>query len=417
MLLQFSAQNHRSLRDKQTLSMVASTDRADDARLIPCPAIRGAVQPVAAVYGANASGKSNLVSAMLFMARAVLQSHQNWKPGGPVPWQPFLLADATPATATYEMSFITSGLRCRYGFALSPDRIEEEWLHTWPNGKKQVWLERQRDKFTFGKRLQGENEAIRKLTRPNSLFLSAAAQNNHAALSQVYGAFSDPNMVGRRAVSASSTAEWFIASELARLTETSNAAQLLALNDLMRASDTGVLGFSVGPPPESAPPGIPVQNVISFQHRSVEGKAPSLQWADESGGTQALLVLGVRLFKVLDVGGLFIIDELEASLHPSLARRIVELFQDPKQNPKRAQLVFTTHDTNLLGSTTGDPVLRRDQVWLTEKDEAGATTLYPLTDFSPRKQENLERGYLQGRYGAVPFLGPFVSGESSHTDT
>jgi hypothetical protein len=108
-------------------------------------------------------------------------------------------------------------------------------------------------------------------------------------------------------------------------------------------------------------------------------------------------------------GGLLLVDELERSLHPSLARKIIHQFNDPAANPKNAQIIFTTHDTNLLGTTLGEPALRRDQVWLTEKDSEGATVLYPLTDYKPRKAENLERGYLQGRYGAVPFLGDFLA--------
>lgn len=411
MLLQFSAQNHRSLRDKQTLSLVASADRVDDERLTPCPSIHGAVLPVAAIYGANASGKSNVVRAMSFMGEAVRRSHRYWKPSGPIPWQPFALADASSTTATYEMHFITSGTRYRYGFALTAEAIEEEWLYAWPKGKKQAWLERERDKFIFGKRLQGENEAIRRLTRPNSLFLSAAAQNNHAGLSAVYRAFAPPNLVVRRAAVELNWAERFLASDLQKLTDGPRGAQLLALKNLMLASDTGVVGFSVGPPP-----GTRAREAIGFQHRSTGGSERSLSWAEQSDGTRALMVLGLRLFKALEAGGLFVVDELEASLHPSLARRIVQIFQDPKQNPNRAQLVFTTHDTNLLGSMAGDPVLRRDQVWMTEKDDAGATTLYPLSDFHPRKEENLERGYLQGRYGAIPFPGDLVAGGSMRTE-
>jgi hypothetical protein len=106
---------------------------------------------------------------------------------------------------------------------------------------------------------------------------------------------------------------------------------------------------------------------------------------------------------------LLCVDELEANLHPMVALEIVRLFNDPKQNQHGAQILFTTHDTNLLGNVLGEPALRRDQVWLTEKDQKGATHLYPLTDFHPRADENLERGYLQGRYGAIPFLGRLVS--------
>ena len=119
--------------------------------------------------------------------------------------------------------------------------------------------------------------------------------------------------------------------------------------------------------------------------------------------------LALPILEVLHEGGVLIIDELERSLHPSLARDLVRFFNDPRTNPRNAQIIFTTHDTNLLGTTIGEPALRRDQVWLTEKDTEGATVLYPLTDYKPRKAENLERGYLQGRYGAIPFLGDFLA--------
>jgi len=126
---------------------------------------------------------------------------------------------------------------------------------------------------------------------------------------------------------------------------------------------------------------------------------------EESNGTQTFFWLAPRILDVIDTGGVLVVDELEASLHPMLAAQIVRQFNDPTTNPKNAQLIFTTHDTNLLGKTLGEPLFRRDQVWFTEKDKDGATVVYPLTDYIPRKDENLERGYLQGRYGAIPFLG------------
>jgi AAA15 family ATPase/GTPase len=104
-------------------------------------------------------------------------------------------------------------------------------------------------------------------------------------------------------------------------------------------------------------------------------------------------------------GGTLVVDELDASLHPQLTARLIQMFHDPSANTEAAQLVFSTHDTSLLGSIAGEPPLHRDELWLTEKDAAGATRLFPATDFHPRKHENLERGYLQGRYGAVPVLG------------
>jgi AAA15 family ATPase/GTPase len=177
---------------------------------------------------------------------------------------------------------------------------------------------------------------------------------------------------------------------------------------LLGTADTGIIDMraEVEGEPNSAFDGQALRfGRIDFKHRSKKGGHGWLPLAAESAGTLALLEVGMKLIDVFSVGGLLLVDELESSLHPALARHIVALFQDPVQNPKRAQLVFTTHDTNLLGSVVGEPALRRDQVWLTEKDDAGATTLYPLTDYRPRKEENLERGYLQGRYGAIPYYG------------
>jgi AAA15 family ATPase/GTPase len=147
---------------------------------------------------------------------------------------------------------------------------------------------------------------------------------------------------------------------------------------------------------------------VLLRHRTTGDGEAWLPLASESSGTLALLELAPRVIDTLRRGGLLCIDELEASLHPALALTVVRMFNEPTHNARNAQLIFTTHGTNLLGSIVGEPALRRDQIWFTEKDEGGGTHLYPLTDFHPRKEENLERGYLQGRYGAVPFLGELV---------
>ncbi len=128
---------------------------------------------------------------------------------------------------------------------------------------------------------------------------------------------------------------------------------------------------------------------------------------EESKGTKTLLRLALPILRAIRNGAILLVDELESSMHPMLADLIVRQFNDPEINKRNAQLIFSTHDTNLLGTLVGEPALRRDQVWLTEKDPRGATVLYPLTDFKPRKDENIERGYIQGRYGAIPFLGGF----------
>ncbi len=432
MLIQFRVENHRSLRDEQVLSLVATSDQRRVHVLRP-EGLGEALVPVVGIYGANASGKSNVLAAIAFMRRAVLDSQRRWDVDGTAR-DPFLLSSKVEQPSLYEVDVIVDGVRYRYGFQLSSSRIEEEWLFTWPHGRKAMWFERDGERFEFGKTLHGENEAIRNLTRPNSLFLSAAAQNNHAALLPVFRQFDTWRLsLIRRSIG-------LVSREIAkRLDARGGATDRAAILQLLRDADTGILDVRVesakwtgevlaegaadlailesyldayaqaAMPQASRAPGTPrTPGRVSFRHRSADDEHAWLPLSSESAGTIALLNLAPYVVDALCSGSLLCIDELEASMHPMLALRLVRMFNDPAQNPRGAQLLFTTHDANLLGTILGEPVLSRDQVWFTEKDDSGATHLYPLTDFHPRKEENLERGYLQGRYGAIPFLGDMV---------
>ena len=144
-----------------------------------------------------------------------------------------------------------------------------------------------------------------------------------------------------------------------------------------------------------------IEAAIEFAHRGLDGQKVFLTLDDESAGTRRLVLLLRLIFRTLDAGGVIVIDELDSSLHTQAAEAIAALFSSEEFNPQSAQLLATTHDTNMLRS----PYLRRDQIWFTEKDPSGATHLYPLTDFRTREGDNIERGYLQGRYGAIPFSG------------
>lgn len=421
MLLQFRVENHRSLRDELRLSLsAASFGGVDDARLIRTPGVPEALLPAIAIYGANASGKTNVLHALAFMREAVLLSYRAWDPEGGVQVEPFALSARRADPSMYEVDVVVDGTRYRYGFVCSAQRIEEEWLFAWPNGHKQTWIEREGDDYHFGRNLSGDNEAIRKLTRSNSLFLAAAAQNNHVQLMPLFRWFRAMQVDFRRARPFAVPYAWLAAGDVASTQlslfgeerggggkEPSDRDSIL---ELLRAADTGIIDVRVedserekalrGGSPRRPPK-------ILFRHRSAENGDEGI-WLPlevESSGTMALIELAPRLTRALAAGGVLCIDEMEASLHPMLALSLLRLFQDAARNPGGAQLVFTTHDTNLLGTTLGEPPLRRDQIWFTEKDDTGATQLYPLTDFHPRKHENLERGYLQGRYGAIPFLG------------
>lgn len=418
MLLQFCVENHRSLRDEQRLTLTAANlaERAD-VQLHRFPGLDDAVVPAAAIYGANASGKTNVLHALSFMRSAVLSSHRLWEPESGVPHQPFALDDHATKASRFEVDVLIEGVRHRYGFILSDDRVEEEWLFAWPQGRRQTWIERTGDTFEFGRNFQGENETIKGLTRPNSLFLSAAAQNNHVIALSVFSWFRRLETVMRgvrdSAVRQPTIADLF-GRQLMLFPEEDDVLRRdrAALVRLLRAADTGIVDIKIdeGETASHARAGGQLRRRVNllFKHGSKAGREAWLPLEAQSAGTLTLLDMGLSLVRCLRGGGVLCIDELEASLHPILALELLRLFHDVEENSSHAQLLFTTHDTNLLGNILGASPLRRDQVWFTEKDKDGATHLYPLTDFHPRREENMERGYLQGRYGAIPFLGKLV---------
>lgn len=419
MLIEFRAENHRSIRGELALSMAAvrANDGADP-RPRAVPASTDPLLPVAAIYGANASGKSNVLSALSFMRDAVVHSHRSWPPDGGVPRAPFAWGDSRERPSMFELTFVLGGERYEYGFAANSSCFLEEWLYAWPHGRKQVWFERDGQEFKTGEHLRGENRVVAAVTRANALFLSSAAQLQHAQLSPVYRWISRIRVEsgGHPAVrqrASAHLARLGLAPQQEQLGLFGNPdsvgreARFIAFLALLRAADVGIRDVKLVQ--EDGPVrgmGFATRPRVYLQHG--EGDDAWLPLEEESHGTQTLFHMAAPLLDVMDRGGVLVVDELEKSLHPLLALQIVRQFNDPTLNPKNAQLLFTTHDTNLLGTVVGEPALRRDQVWLTEKNESGGTELYPLTDYQPRKQENIERGYLQGRYGAIPFLGALV---------
>lgn len=417
MLVQFRVENHRSLRDEQILSLLANSKVESGAdRLIPLGKPGEALVPAAALYGANGSGKTSVLHGLAFMCDAVRRSHRTWEPGGGTPREPFMLSSKSQTPSRYEVDMMIGGTRFRYGFSLNSTRVEEEWLFAWPHGRKQSWFTRDGDRFEFGKHLGGENQAIQATTRDNSLFLSAAAQNNHARLMTVFRWFHAVRFELRRS-SAAGLDAWH-AAMLEELLSDSPEQPLSAAEDaarkrlraglvtLLREADLGIVDVRLQP--RGAAKRRAGEIDLVFRHRTADGRGAWLPLQAESAGTIALVGIAARLVGVLGRGGVLCVDEFDASLHPTLVLGLLRTLHDREKNPHGAQMVFTTHDANLLGTVNGESPLRRDQIWFTEKDMAGATHLYPLMEHHPRKSENLERGYLQGRYGAIPFIGDLL---------
>lgn len=418
MLLRFSVSNFGSFRDEQELSMIASALKDEPAGLIEAPELRAEkILPSVVIYGANASGKSNLVRALAHMKELVRNSHRRGEPGAPILLKPFLL---DPAYATrpsaFGIDFIWNGARYAYKFEAVGNEFMEESLHVWRGGPASLLFERKRQSFKFGRSLKGRNKIIEDLTRPNSLFLSAAAQNNHEELTDVAEFFNSVMIDLAHPMPTEMVSD--------RLAE--QGVDKKALN-LLHEIDTGITTTRVdeapldqrdiefreailgviqqqmgGPPPLELKSSFmnPIR-MLRLGHQATDGRTIFLNLLDESAGTiQLLLILG-PIFRALDGGRIAVIDEFGSRLHTRASEIILALFASKETNPRGAQLVVATHDTNLLNAKG----LRRDQIWFTEKDETGATHLYPLTDIETRKGDNLEKGYLQGRYGAIPFAG------------
>lgn len=418
MLLRFSASNFGSLRDEQELSMIASRAIKDDpSGLIGSDMLRNEkVLPAAVIYGANASGKSNFVKAMAHMQDLIRNSHRRSGPGEPVPLKPFLL-DPTyeQRPSAFRADFLLNGARYSYGFEATQEKFITENLYVWRGGPRTMLFERTNQTFDFGRNLKGRNKTIEDLTRPNSLFLSAAAQNNHEDLTEVADFFRLLSFdLAYHPIFGLST-EWLAVDALAE-----------KVLSLLKVIDVGVIDFLVQEEmPSHAEINLRVafrsalaekwdllnldqkpfldwkNQPVRFGHRAVDGQTKFFDIEDESAGTVQLLSILPPIAVALGLGTVVVIDEFGSRLHTRAAEMILSLFNSKETNPKGAQLIVATHDTNLLNAKG----LRRDQVWFTEKDPEGATHLYPLTDIETRKGDNLEKGYLQGRYGAIPFAG------------
>ena len=408
MLLEFQVSNFRSILEEQAISTksVPKLGDTDDSRPRILPGIDGAHLPAISLYGANASGKSNFLKALLFMRDAVLGSYRVWEPDSGVPRDCFAWG-GRELDSLFEVEFVAGGTRYQYGFRVDDERVKEEWLSSFLSGKEQMWFERDEQQFEFGSKFT-EGAQYESLTGSNSLLLSSASQSRNQAVWPVYlwfRAIGQLNIdrfspAASRYPSRHSRVHMLLAQEPEALNQIQKR-QLIRFRELLKASDFGILDMKVDDSGVSRNPAFLLKHQVDHDN-------PWLPLREESNGTRTMFSIALTILRAIDDGAPLLFDELETSLHPLLAIEIIKLFNDPARNPKHAQLIFTTHDSNLLGRTLGEPVLRRDQVFLTEKENSsGQSCVYSLTDFSPRKSENVERGYLQGRYGAIPFLGSF----------
>lgn len=422
MLVSFRAGNVRSFRDEFELNLVATALAQDDVpRLVRWREgghpIR--VLPAACMFGANGSGKSNVLRAMDDMRRHVLHSFRSGDPSGGMPRKPFRLDDTSVSTPTrFEIELILDGVRVDYGFEIDDKQVLGEWAYRYPRGRAVLLFKRATNEVELGASERSKGRAVLELLRPNALFLSTAAAANHAGLLPLYEWFSRNLWL---AEAASRGHRWAFTTELLGNPDTRD--QLLAL---LRAADLGITDARTLPldpqmlervrravrilagqedEPEVTDTDLPpvFELGVVLKHRGADMDI-EFEVGDESLGTLVWLGLIGPVVDALARGSVLLADELESSLHPTLVAHLARLFQNPITNPRRAQLIFNSHEATLLGDSVSDRALGRDQIWFTEKQHDGSTRVYPLTDLEPRKEEAIGRRYLAGRYGAMPIV-------------
>lgn len=414
MLVQFTVENYQCFAQAQQLSMVAAPDQslADNLLDLSVPGIAGArLLKSALIMGPNASGKSSLLGALNKMRELVLHSASGGRETKGLGLQPFLLnAEQQGQPSRMELIFVDKQVRFRYGFAANAERVVEEWLYAAPKRQERMLfkrsLEGDHEQYDFGPSYRGglsARKALSDRTRPDALFVSVAAQFNQADADLVLQWFREvlhPPVLGAQRFLQG------LGPFTATLSEDDPTIKD-GVTRLLAEADLGITGFTVQERELAILDDDPIvallrQKAKPLKHTEVQMRHGDILFplGQESDGTQTLFELAGPILHTLLRGGVLLVDELDMSLHSLLTQALLRLFHSGSQGPIPAQIIFTAHDTNLLDQS----LLRRDQIWLTAKDPQGRASLTPLSDFKVRKNEALERGYLQGRYGSLPLI-------------
>lgn len=407
MFIEFSVENYKSIKDEAKLSLVATPAREHlDTHVIKpeqSPGLRNlSLLRSAAIFGPNAAGKSNLIRALNSMQKIVgLSTRLNFD----LPVTPFLFDSNTAnKPTTFEIVGCVNQMRFQYGFSVTKDLVKDEWLYAWPKGRQQRWFERSTTtsnevNCNFGEKLLGDKEIWRKATRPNSLFLTTAVTLNSKQLEPIYNWFSKKLHVGGPGDwGRDYSAKWCEGERKDEIVNFIRSADI-EIDDL-RVSEKDIIHEQISPLGPSFMKWRGRKDLFT-KHQTRQGHLTELNLEDESDGTQKIFEFAGPWIDTLENGHVIVYDELHENLHPVLLKFLINQFHDKKKNKLNAQLIFTTHDTSILSQE----MLRRDQIWFCERNSNQETELFPLTTYSPRRRfENLERSYLGGRYGALPYL-------------
>ena len=424
MLLKYSVKNYMTFKDKAELSFIASNyDKTtlEQSNIYHQSKFNLRVLKSAAIYGANASGKTKLIDSLHFMKKFVLSSSKESQKGEQIEVLPFLLSEETCAEPSeFEINFLYNETLYRYGFEVTKDLVLSEWLYYRPNTKEVEIFYRDAEGLDVHERLFSKGAMLKKenLIRDNALVLSVAAQFNDEIAGTVMSWFRNLGIISGLQDAG------YKGYTMSQLMDGRKKKTIL---NLLKSADLGIMDIKVEKMDiEDIPKDIPadLKNKIideikndksvylsesyttHYKYNSKLEKVDNVSFSmedEESHGTRKFFYLLGPILNSLDKGYPLVIDELDSRLHPNLVEKIVSLFNSEIVNKNNSQLVFNSHNTRVFNSEN----YRRDQIWFIEKDSYGASNLYSLSDFKSgkvRKNDNFEERYLEGRYGAIPYL-------------
>jgi len=430
MIIDFSVENFKSIKEEQTFSMAAVNLRNEHPEHVFSYDKNISLVKTAAIYGANASGKSNLLEALLALRNFIVDSTDLKLDARILYYRPYKLdKNYSRRSSNFEIEFIGNDkIRYKYNISFNEKEVEKEKLVFYPRTQEALLFERKiGENITFGSQLKGRKKDIENQLLPNNLFLSKAANSNHEQLGNIYKYFLYNLNFNTGFILAREPCQ----STTMQLARQDNPEFKNKLIDFLIACDTGILSVGIRKNDRDNEFSYMLNDIIDniskseehtgddiksklwkpfsfkpvtyhtlFEDKKETGEA-EFELYEESDGTLKMYALAGKLIPVLENGLTLIVDELDTSLHPHLSEYLIELFNSPEKNPNNAQLVFTTHDTSLLNSK----LFRRDQVWFAKRNSYGATEFISLDEFDKdevRKNVPFEKWYLSGRFGAIP---------------
>ena len=413
MLLKFSVTNYKSIGKKININFIASADETHQEQLLSSESFKGNILPVMSIYGSNAAGKSNILKALV-TATKLIRNSMRIQDGELIPYYPFKFdLENIDSGTNVEFLFIHNDRRYFYGFTYNNQEILEEYLYHYPNERQTIIFERNRNEYNFTSD-KSLLEPLSKLTLNNRLFLATATQLNIEQIkipfSYLTNSFISNNI-------DNGNHNWLSYTFKKISSDIEFKKRVLNILNLVKSDikDFDISFVEKKLSMQDIPDGLPLQikeiflnqnaelSKITTTHSCNNDERTTAQFDinEESAGTRKFLELIGPCIDIIEKGKCLIVDELETSLHPFIIKYLITLFLDPRININQAQLLFTTHDTNLLDLA----IFRRDQIWLAEKDSNLCTDFYSLSDLNGvRKDENIAKGYLRGKYGAIPFL-------------